>query len=301
MEPCPVCTEAMQYVSRGSRDVFSVECPICGKYSITRTALANLKNSDLTQRQRANICGWLRENQPYEISSTNLNNLEKIMTPSFHARADKLLIHLYEETLYVGKKIVKNRSWLGYGWCINQHELDEILSFLVSSGRISQQNATETVFIKIEPNGWSHLEELQKANSESNQGFVAIWFSDEMRKIYDEVISIGILEAGFTPHRVDQREHNDKIDDEIIAQIRKSRFVLADFTGHRGGVYFEAGFAKGLNLEVIWTCREDDLDNLHFDIRQYNCITWNQDNLDHFKSRITNRIEAVLGRGKSKE
>jgi hypothetical protein len=44
--------------------------------------------------------------------------------------------------------------------------------------------------------------------------------------------------------------------------------------GHRGGVYFEAGFAMGLGLPVFWTCRQDDLDKLHFDIRQYNCIDW---------------------------
>jgi nucleoside 2-deoxyribosyltransferase len=69
-------------------------------------------------------------------------------------------------------------------------------------------------------------------------------------------------------------EHINKIDDEIISLIRKSKFLVADFTGHRGGVYFEAGFALGLGLPVFWTCRKDDLKNLHFDIRQYNCIDW---------------------------
>ena len=48
--------------------------------------------------------------------------------------------------------------------------------------------------------------------------------------------------------------------DRILAEIRKSKFVVADFTscgeciacdkcehiGARGGVYFEAGFALGL-------------------------------------------------------
>ena len=70
--------------------------------------------------------------------------------------------------------------------------------------------------------------------------------------------------AGYDPLRIDRVEHVAKIDDEIVAQIRRSRFVLADFTGHRGGVYFEAGFALGLNLPVIWTCRQDAVDQLHF-------------------------------------
>src|SRR5712672_2679134 len=34
--------------------------------------------------------------------------------------------------------------------------------------------------------------------------------------------------------------------DEIISQIRRSKFLIADFTGRRGGVYFEAGLAMGL-------------------------------------------------------
>jgi nucleoside 2-deoxyribosyltransferase len=67
------------------------------------------------------------------------------------------------------------------------------------------------------------------------------------------------------------KEHANKIDGEIIAEINRLTFMIADFTGHRGGVYFEAGIAMGLNVPVIWTCRKDDIANLHFGIRQYNC------------------------------
>jgi hypothetical protein len=74
--------------------------------------------------------------------------------------------------------------------------------------------------------------------------------------------------AGYTPVIVNAVEHVNKIDDEIISQIRNARFLVADFTGHRGGVYFEAGFALGLGLPVFWTCKKDHLDHLHFDVRQ---------------------------------
>ena len=37
--------------------------------------------------------------------------------------------------------------------------------------------------------------------------------------------------------------------DRIIAQIRASKFVVADFTRNRGGVYYEAGFALGLGSQ----------------------------------------------------
>jgi hypothetical protein len=41
--------------------------------------------------------------------------------------------------------------------------------------------------------------------------------------------------------------------------------LVADFTGQRGGVYWEAGFAQGLGIPVIRTCKSDELWKLHFD------------------------------------
>ena len=111
-----------------------------------------------------------------------------------------------------------------------------------------------------------------------------------------------IRDAGYEPIRVDNVQHNRKIDDEIIALIRRSRFVVADFTAGkpeepRGGVYYEAGFAYGLGREVIYTCRRDFVEALHFDTRQYNHIVWEEDKLSDFRKNLQNRIEATIGRG----
>ena len=92
--------------------------------------------------------------------------------------------------------------------------------------------------------------------------------------------------------KVDLVEHNGKIDDFIVAQIRRSGLLVADFTGHRGGVYFEAGFAMGLGIPVIWTCRDSDIDELHFDTRQYNHIAWT--NPQDLQERLQNRIAATI-------
>jgi hypothetical protein len=298
MEKCPICSEDMEYSRIGSRDAYAVNCHRCGTYHITRTALVNIRSGYFTDREIANIAGWLSDNSIFEITTQHENFLHQINTPSFHERADKLLIALENETEYAGAFLAPNPLWQRKSWCINENELNELLAFLEETRRIESDGSFDGN-VKIRPEGWSHLENLKKINSDAQQGFVAMWFSDEMNPLYENVIAPAIMTAGYQPHRVDQREHNDKIDDEIIAQIKKSRFVFADFTGHRGGVYFEAGFAKGLGLEVFWSCREDDIDNLHFDIRQYNCITWKSDQPEEFKSKITNRIEAVLGHGKS--
>ena len=131
-----------------------------------------------------------------------------------------------------------------------------------------------------------------------------MWFDESMNDVWETAIQPGIENAGDEPIRIDQKEHLNKIDDEIIAELRRARFVVADFThgddGPRGGVYYEAGFARGRNIPVISTCRKDVIDKVHFDTRQYNHIVWEAENLDKFRSKLTARICAVIGDGPRK-
>jgi nucleoside 2-deoxyribosyltransferase len=146
---------------------------------------------------------------------------------------------------------------------------------------------------RITPKGLLHLEGRREVVSKI--GFCAMWFSDDVKPLWTEGIEPAIRAAGYEPLRIDSKQHNGKIDDEIMASIRSARFVVADFTGNRGGVYYEAGFAHGLDLPVILMCRDGD--DLHFDIRQYNCIFWQSNNLVDACERLKNRILATLGKG----
>ena len=138
-------------------------------------------------------------------------------------------------------------------------------------------------------------DELTAKRGRSEEVFVAMSFSPHMTTAYESGLKVGIERAGYVPIRVDRTEHVNRIDDEIVARIRRSAFVVADFTEQKAGVYFEAGFALGLNLPVIWTCRENDIEDLHFDVRQYNCIDWT-DEVD-LARRLQLRIEAIVGTG----
>ena len=99
--------------------------------------------------------------------------------------------------------------------------------------------------------------------------------------------------------------------------------MVCDLTGYRGGVYFEAGFAYGLGLEVIYTCRNDWIEGealkvadekvveklkgvksgneieikkegIHFDLEHRNRISWTEDDLEGFKEALRVRIQAVI-------
>ncbi len=126
-----------------------------------------------------------------------------------------------------------------------------------------------------------------------------MWFDDSMDQAFENGIAPAVREAGYTPLRIDRKEHVNKIDDEIIAELRRSRFLVADFThgddGARGGVYYEAGFAHGLDLPVIFMCREDAVESLHFDTEHYNHIVWSTP--EDLHDKLKNRILAVIGEG----
>jgi nucleoside 2-deoxyribosyltransferase len=119
-----------------------------------------------------------------------------------------------------------------------------------------------------------------------------MWFDSSLDEVWENGFKAALKQVGYNPIRVDLTEHNEKICDRIIAEVRKSGLVVADFTGQRGGVYFEAGFAMGLGIPVIWSCRDTDVKELHFDTRQYNHIVWT-DPAD-LKKKLINRIEATL-------
>ena len=114
------------------------------------------------------------------------------------------------------------------------------------------------------------------------------------RGAYESGIEPAVKDAGFTPIRIDQKEHNNEIPDEIIAEIRDCEFMVADFTGQRAGVYYEAGFAMGLGRKVIWCCRKDEIDSglLHFDTNHKNHIAWTAP--AELRERLYRRIRATI-------
>ncbi len=134
-----------------------------------------------------------------------------------------------------------------------------------------------------------------------------MWFDDAMENVWRDGIKPAIEDAGYKALRIDRKEYTNKIDDEIIAEIRRSRFVVCDVTCeliehngeqiaiHRGSVYYEAGFAHGLNIPLIFTCRKDVLEKIAFDTRQYPHIVWGTP--EELRYNLATRIAAVVGDG----
>ena len=291
---CRVCGTKADVVGYNDGSGADTICPRCGSFKIG--GLASQEMSHWSQQQRVNLSGWIREHQGYEIVISDIPRLAALNTPPVGEKAEKVLLRLSTAFPKPGARLnIESRLWselLGQGSASD----DEELKFLLQEYLFLEKAYLTEEGMKISPKGWAHLHSLSQTNIGSSQGFIAMWFDDSMNQLW-KAIEQGIEAAGYKSLRIDQAQHNNKIDDEIIAAIRRSKFVVADFTEQRGGVYFEAGFGLGLGLQVIWLCRRDHLENVHFDNRQYNFILWTDDKLDELESALKNRIEATIGRG----
>lgn len=313
----------------------TIDCFRCGKFRIKmdwREILGELNFK--SDNKIASVSGWIREHQNELLQKEPLAAQLTRRSPTVGEKAERLLraiakvipiagqqlsmqLHKGDEFLELFSKLPPFQAisledeqvaeikivlyLMGVSYCQSVCELQYLLTeFLIGEKRFLISESTAGIDYKISPAGWAFLDDSGKM-PDSIQAFVAMWFSNETGKLWTEGIYPAIVGAGYKPFRIDKHDHNNRIDDEIIASIKRSKFLVADFTGQRGGVYFEAGFALGIGQEVIWLCREDALKEVHFDTRQYNHITWGPDKLPELSRALTLRIEATIGRGSYRE
>lgn len=297
---CLVCIEQKVETIPTNFEGFHQNCPRCGEFKVSGTASATMEQG-LGKDNRAKLSGWVlaqsRAGEVPMITSVNLKNILARPLPSVSERATNLLLEAERGLEHLGEQFnISDPCFLAATYSTNQSDVIFLLNFL------SDQNLAKFVVpeaqCEILPHGYIQLDKLKKPTSPSLQGLVAMWFHDDLNEVYANGFQVGILQAGYDPIRIDRIEHINRIDDEIIRQIKASKFVVADFTGHRGGVYFESGFALGLDMPVFWSCRKDDMSELHFDIRQFNCIDW--ETPEDLAVRLATRLEAVLGPGPNK-
>lgn len=120
-------------------------------------------------------------------------------------------------------------------------------------------------------------EELRPNTNHAGDVFVSMPMNKGKYAYVDMIrdgIKRGIETCGLTPYFLDLDAHNGNIFNKMLLEIRGCRFLVADFTSQNSGVYYEAGYAKALGKTVIHTCKESDFDNVHFDLKQTQFVTW---------------------------
>lgn len=283
-----------------------------GEYRLIDQSLFDYGLSHLSNESKARLTTWLIDQRAQgdlapEITQENLEYAIQKPALQVHERAERLLKHIAGLSNSIGAGVdIRQDTPSSFAWSESTRweEVVYLLNYLRDSGWLDHTGTNNRIFNEtglaqgvVTVAGFNQIAELVSA-IDSTQAFVAMWFNPEVRQVYDQGIIPAVEAAGFTPYRVDQEDFLGKIDDQIIAEIRRSRFLIADMThgdeGARGSVYFEAGFALGLGIPVIYTCRSDMYDDLHFDTRQYPHIEWKREDIESFRQNLENRIRASI-------
>lgn len=313
---CPIWNTSAEEVSSDINNINYHSPRAGGRYCISDMALDLLQKDEVTLSQRASLTTWLHDQReagtkwPF-ITSEFVRRLSSLRPLTTTERIEKVLLY-FNKRIRVGGEIATT------GDDFDNHD-DDAIQLAVLTESISKKDLLALLFLLIEmgylkdrskptsslyqftptATGWLKIEELVTRLPDTPQAFVAMWFNSATELAYKEGIEPAIADAGYRAVRIDRKEHINKIDDEIIAEIRRSKFLIADFTCEkgsvRGGVYFEAGFAMALPIPVIWTCSKASLDDVHFDTRQYNHIVW--ETPQKLREALKVRIGAVIGTG----
>jgi hypothetical protein len=319
---CPVCSRAAFRREEALTDDCLIICAVCGKFRYSATADLVLqgahhrREADLFYRISYHLRSIAeralgkRDNSFFPLySAEDFEQMKNQPDPPVQEKMALLLRYLAGLSEYPGQLVrFSGGTDLSVLNAKNASEADFHMRALHEQGLISWSTTgsadqaqlqarfgvEQGTVLTVTPQGWSEVARLSESGSQSAIAFVAMWF-DGSRRVFDEAIQRAVRSAGYDSIRIDRVQHVNRIDDEIIAQIRRSKFLIADFSGQRGGVYFEAGFMLGLGRPVIWLCQKPELQDVHFDTRQYNFIDYADEfDLEH---RLHVRIEAIFGKG----
>lgn len=280
----------------GFPDGYSVECPRCGEYLVESLSPRHRKKDGHLFISCAARQSWESGERllikPENASALILAHRNTVVTENLNrllrylgkkSRRPSAPVEVFFERDFTVIDVDNTADfviylrWLADDNLINFHHVPENTSYNVTLLR----------------EGWKQLQLGHQPGGTPGTCFVAMWFDAGLTEAYEP----GLLQAietdcGFKALRIDRKEHNNQITDEIMAGIRGAQFMVADFTGHRAGVYYEAGFARGLGREVIYCCHEDSFKERHFDTSVINHVTWR--NFADLRKKLADRIKATI-------
>lgn len=311
---CPLCLSGVEKppVPLSVRDVCQYACNNCGCFEITDEAFELLKCRLASKRHL--VAGAVAERSHAEtvlVSTSSIRDLLAVAPRDndLEQKARCLLRAISRQTSGFGRVACLRDFTRPDAYAKDGHELVYLWHELIhrewarpakrsrwernqdGSYRALPEDDPDRLVITSE--GWDVL--AGTPSSVSCDAFVAMWFDGETDAAWREGIRPALEGCRWRAERIDLVEHNGDIVDRILADIRGSRFLVAEFTGQRPGVYFEAGFALGLGIPVIWVCREDEIEETHFDTNHFSHVVWKTP--EDLREKLANRIRATIGEG----
>jgi hypothetical protein len=267
-EHCYVCGKTIESKKPldSASNIFRVVCPRCGTYDVSHKFIATTKRDVVMNAEQRWALGHAirRATDAHErfgevlLDIDTVNDLiARYPLPDPVDQADLLIDSIARRSSF-GRPTPPEAPevWLARIGVIAQADLQAMQEELVAFIKPRADDGRVSLAFQLTLDGWKRAREIRGDRGPGNQAFVAMWFHEDMRGVFDEGFARALQATGYAPYRVDLAAHEGKVDDEIVAQIRRSKLVVVDATGNRPNAYFEAGFAMGLGVPVIWTCNE---------------------------------------------
>ncbi len=255
-DTCPLCSRLVQNTRENNGMSAGIDCIRCGKFRMYVPLL-----DTLDEDQRMQLAGLTREwtelnREPLLITNENLEDLLAVVPRRIPDRALRLLEAVSRHTKFFGQSVdIHMENDIPLAYARNLEELRQFVNYLHDEDLIKRGPWTSgpAIDVKVTSLGFETLEVRTPTGLQSGSAFVAMWFDSSVDDVFLNGIKPAIeKDCGFRAVRIDLEEHNEDIIHRVLAEIRKSRFVVGDFTKNRNGVYFEAGYALGLAIPVIW-------------------------------------------------
>ena len=305
---CPICKRLAKIEPSGISSLDEVTCFVCGKYKITCSARAIFADYSFNE-EMCNVSGYLRNtydrHQRVETIDSNLFKKDGMyfykVLPSVPRGALEIQRNILSYVHEVGGRLGRKFSILSIGcqsigYCWDHKEFMAYLYYLKEKDFLGVMDLGAKIELRLKMAGQIEIDKFSSDLTAKSQAFVAMDFRNTPVEVFTEGISpLSSTEStGYNVKRIDYVEHNGDIVDEIILEISRSRFVIADVSENNKGVFFEAGYAMGLNIPVIWTCQKEKFENgPHFDTNHFNHILW--EDVHDLRSRLEKRILAIFG------
>ena len=145
-----------------------------------------------------------------------------------------------------------------------------------------------------EPIYYSQTPETEKYELKRNTAFILMAMDPDNPDLEDVYRTIKDVCAsyGINAYRADEIEHQDRITDLILSEIRTCEYLIADLSYERPNVYYEIGYAHANNKRPILYRKRGT--RLHFDLSVHNVPEYK--NITELRELLTKRLEAILGR-----
>lgn len=306
---CKICESESEIFEYAGGEAYNIKCPRCGSFHISKDALIKFEGSENPEKV-ISVSYWIRQHQaeselPIVIDLKLIRTIleTSFVSPKPNEQVNNLIIWVgnTQKTLSDGVEITLT-SLISVIGCYSKRDVLLITKHLAKEGLLSStetSNPEQRYRLVLSFNGWEKYYELKTTSKNSRLAFMAMQYDNEvLDRIFNTVIIPAIKETGFDIRKLDQEKRAGSIDDKLRVEIRRSKFLISDLSDENRGAYWEAGYAEGLGMEVIYICEKEKFEKLstHFDTNHHLTVKWKDDpeSLKKFAEELKATIRATF-------